>query len=868
MATREEIYLASLLHDIGKFMQRADENGLDRSKKINPEVKKLQDIYCPLNKDGFSHKHVLWTAQFIEDNKNILGQVLSRSSCGTVDELMKLASRHHNPEDIFQKIIQKADNYSAGMDRTCGEAWKDAADESNKNWDAFKSIQMRSIFEIVGKRNPDLRTAKKIPFSPLEITEKYITYSDDNNDNNSYKKLWESFNEEFLRLQGARNIKSFSETLLYLLYKYTTRIPASTQNYPDVSLYDHLKTTAGFAIALYDYVNEKNNFESLPSSREKPFLLIGGDLSGIQNFIYGIVAHRAAKNLKGRSFYLQLLVESVAAKLIEELSLTESSIIYQSGGGFYMVAPNTESIIEKINKFIKKLEENLFKYHGTQLYFSIGYESFGEEEIFGNVSDLWEKLAKNINQNKKKKFQSIIQSNYDLLFGNDVTQINNNLGRDYITGEPLKDKCKLLDENDEGSKVNEYTYKQIELGKRLKDAHYWIVSSEKIKYWREEDFCFDPIDLGCYNYLIGETELKEKQEILKGSADKVKVRVINNLNFTESIAKGIDNIYGFVFYGGNDYPRDEHAQPFLFEELAGVKYADYKKTLSKSSPELVRLGILRMDVDNLGDIFQKGIDRQYCSFSRFASLSRSLDLFFSGFLNTLWRSNNDYKQYTQIIYAGGDDLFIVGKWDVLINFAKKIHELFTKWTCKNDSISISGGLAVVPPKFPLLKAAILSENEEKNAKKHVYNDRKKNAFSIFGYSFEWDHEFEYVMERKDDLKDFLEKGLPGSFPSDMYNYMSKAYPEKTGGKEMKLSGKYADNTYRYRMIWLIAYNFHRASLKYKNNEEIKNFYINWEKYIFSNKIDNLEHTSYHAIQILAIAARWASFEFRSEIKKE
>lgn len=64
---RGEIYLAALLHDIGKFYQRADSNGAGSSKLLSDEIKNLEGSISPKHwKTGqYTHKHVLWTAQAI-----------------------------------------------------------------------------------------------------------------------------------------------------------------------------------------------------------------------------------------------------------------------------------------------------------------------------------------------------------------------------------------------------------------------------------------------------------------------------------------------------------------------------------------------------------------------------------------------------------------------------------------------------------------------------------------------------------------------------------------------------------------------------------------------------------------------------------
>ena len=72
---RERIYLASLLHDIGKFYQRADEGSVRNSIYLR-DLCKDESLFCPSTAGKYTHKHVLWTAQFIEDNiaafKNLL----------------------------------------------------------------------------------------------------------------------------------------------------------------------------------------------------------------------------------------------------------------------------------------------------------------------------------------------------------------------------------------------------------------------------------------------------------------------------------------------------------------------------------------------------------------------------------------------------------------------------------------------------------------------------------------------------------------------------------------------------------------------------------------------------------------------------
>jgi len=859
---RNKIYLSALLHDIGKFYQRADECSVSKSKYLDADIKNLESIYCPEDrkvKGKRTHKHILWTAQFIKDFEPQLKGLLINEAGFSVDEIMRLSAIHHNPSgnEINELIIQKADHYSSGADRSkIDTAWQDANEE--EKWDSFKKARMRSIFEGISLKHNENEVwttsyKSRLALCEMQLNEKFFEH-EMNEATPDYVKLWEKFVQEVKFVQTS-SFKTFSETFLYLIEKYTSRIPGSTQHLPDVSLYDHSKTTAAFAICLYDYIKENNN--KLPKADKKPFLLIGGDLSGIQKFIYGIIARGAAKNLKGRSFYLQLLVDNIVNLLIKELDLFDANIVYSSGGGFYILAPNTSEIKEKISSFENTIIEKLFEYHKTDLYLSIDYNEFGEEELYYDVNNkekrtignIWSELSEKLSKKKSQRFKTKIKNNFNLFFK--PNNSNNNAKLDEITGEEITGKEVKFDKH----LMNAYTKEQILLGQKLKDVDYWVISLEELNYFPEKTY--NPIGLDSYNYFVPKKffENKENQNQLKKSADKVRAIAINEINFLETPQKGIENIYGFSFYGGNKFPESNwKGTPKTFEEIAGVEFSDSDKTKRKKSPNLVRMGILRMDVDNLGAIFRRGLSSDKRSFSRYSVLSRSLDYFFSGYINKIWSRNNDFKEYTQIIYSGGDDLFIVGKWDILIKMSIEVNTEFRKWTCQNPQLTLSGGIAFVAPKFPILKGAGMSESEEKNAKSHKFEETEKNSISIFGYPFNWDNEFKYLVKLKDEIKYLLKEDLSKGFPTDVYNLMEKA----------KLIYNVKNNRYvitNYQVVWFAAYNFKRT-VQRNANEKVKEFLKCWVEKIFTGNIEEVKNTKYHALQYIAIAARWASMELR------
>lgn len=883
--TREQIYLAALLHDIGKFYQRADKHGAASSTLLSQNIKNLEGSISPKHwqTGRYTHKHVLWTAQAIENLQQHFAPFLPLAEGWTYDRLLRVSAAHHAPLDLFERIIQKADHYSSGVDRDMqeGSGWKDAAEEADEKWDQFKRARMRSVFEAVslnGKWMKPKDYKKKLPLHAISTGADF--FPADTNlpaDEADYQKLWSDFQTDLHFIQN-RTLHSFNDSLLYLLEKYTSRIPSSTQHLPDVSLYDHLKTTAAFALCLYDYMQD-NESNDLPSPNEQPFALVGGALSGIQKFIYSIVAKGAAKNLKGRSFYLQLLMDNVVQLVTDDLGLQKGNIIYASGGGFYLLAPNTSDLPDKLQKLENTIAEKLFDYHGTELAMSLDFEAFGEKEIYnqteegGHVGKVWQALGEKLSAKKGRRFAQLLKTSFARFF--EPVPVSPETKRDAITGEELGKQIEYLDKENREQPVNRYTWQQIKLGQILRSADYWIISKEKLDYFPKEVFCIDPIGLGLYNYLVDKDTLAVHENKLKASADNVQVLYFNEQNFLEPLQKGINNVYGFAWYGGNDFPVNGYGEPKTFEELAGVTLDqpnNRSNVKKESGPELTRLGVLRMDVDNLGAIFRRGLQPSKRSFSRYSTLSRSLDWFFKGYLNTLWRENEQYKEFTQIIYSGGDDLFIVGKWDVLIKMAADIQSAFKRWVCENPEMTLSGGMASVGPRFPILKSAAYSEVFEKAAKGHRYGSHEKNAFSFISYTpqqsaeslhlaLNWETEYAYLHRLKEEIKTLIhtKDGLSEGFTSAMYNLMQQAKMEKN-----------SDNLFyptEHRVSWLAAYQFKRSSDG--KNESVKAFFREWANAIMTGKLPGEEapaETQYHALQYLAMAGRWAALEERSIIK--
>lgn len=864
---RQQIYLGALLHDIGKFYQRASGQLDDlNNSNLSKEALRIADQICPTTQKGyFGYQHVIWTYQFFLDNKEIFKKVFAgerfyEGKESNLDNFINFAVYHHRPSSFLQTFIQLADWWASGIDRTVSEEYVN----KDVNWgkDKYKKVPLYAILQnvyISSNKPPKREKEWYFGLNPLNFDDENVSnilfpkefYSNQiNSFQSQYKEIWNKFVNEFKELPlGSFDV--FVDSLYYLLKKYTWCISASTVDYPDSSLFEHSKMVAAFADCLYSYYQEnsdafdyKNDKNRLKLQEKKyPVVLLAADISGIQNFIYNISNKQAAKSLRGRSFYLQILIETITNELLKRTNSYRSNIVYSSGGKMFMLLPNTKSIRDVISKYREDLEQWIWnEFHGD-IYVSLDYVPFaydmehraqngkniiieGENDYFF-LGDLWKALVDKTAQWKTKKFKSILtkDNNFFEPFGQGGdTEVCS------ITGLE-SNNLKIINKKDdeEEIKVLPQVETQIEIGENLVGHKYIVYSEQKQpdNVFKASKYSFKIFN--SYWYIFDDDEYNDVSSI-----DNAIIYCENNFDFLSN-KKGDKSLYAYRFYGGNIVPTI-NKKIKTFEELVD-KNASFK-----------RLAILRIDVDNLSQIFINGfkekdkngeIKSDRSNFSKLSTLSFQLDLFFSGYLNQIHKK---YLDNVIVIYSGGDDLFAVGDWHAIIAFAEDIRNEFRKYACNREDISLSGGIAMVNEKFPIAKAADLAGEAENKAKKFV---EEKNTLNFLGENISWLKEFDAVKALKDYLYDALEnekltKGL-----------LQKIYVFR----DMK-------NNNNIGWQWLSAYTFARHTKE--NNKDI----IEKLKILFFTGSIELDGKNYQfgerAIDLLAIATRWADLKIRSE----
>lgn len=173
---------------------------------------------------------------------------------------------------------------------------------------------------------------------------------------------------------------------------------------------------------------------------------------------------------------------------------------------------------------------------------------------------------------------------------------------------------------------------------------------------------------------------------------------------------------------------DERIKSYVFK--SGAQIADFE-TLALNSQGVEAIAVLKADVDGMGD-FIKNSDVTD-SFENFDIFSKTLDSFFSIHIP---REMKARFPHTYVIFAGGDDLLLVGAWSEILELARFIESEFKNFI-KNKNLSISFGIALAKPTAPISYLTNVCEELLERAKSYEKDGVKKDAITLFGETARW-----------------------------------------------------------------------------------------------------------------------------------
>ncbi len=755
-----KIALAAFLHDIGKFAQRS------RGDTINPgdpafyPSQEFLDNHRaglqPFNKETqkYTHEHAIYTAAFIDHLEAILPDCFNDIEWGGKAWIAELAAGHHlfkedegGKQPVMRWVISVADRLASSLDR---EGAKEFENNYNLKEDIknFRCARQWPIMEAI-KINRESESQKESAFNyriPLAELAEDKFFPDKKEkiipENNSeaqkqYRELFYKFYEE---LEGLKQFKN--NVLLWfnqfdnLYMRYAGQIPAATvgETMQDISLYDHSKITAAIATALYLYHEEtgKTSFADIKAEDDKKLLFIGTSFFGIQKFIFASGAQTnksAAKILRGRSFYVSLFSEAIADWLLKETGLPVTSIIFNAAGQVTILAPNLKRIKEAVKKVKEEANKWLLNRFYGQTSLGIVHTEVSQEEIGFKYREIWNNFSIQMEEEKYSKF--------DLPeFGGTQTQFFKNFD-DKMGVCPFcgKRPAKHYTEN-EKTPVCGVCKDQITMGAKLVRADA-IVLWEKGKANFEEKLC-EPI-FDKYNVWLG--GLSEAVNCVKNTDIKFLARLTNSNSEKEWRKIAYRPLKAYV-------PCNDDGSILDFGEIAERAVSIDPKTGEEIGVEA--LGILKADVDNLGKIFGLGLNPVVQTLTRTSVLSRQFNNFFAVYLPNLLR---DKFPNIYTVFAGGDDLFLIGPHNEILELAPVIRKKFKEFVCNNPDVTISMGISIHKPGEPVGAMAEAAEEALEKAK----NNLGKDSLSVFGEVIKWD-KYEKLSVVSDKLREWVEKG--------------------------------------------------------------------------------------------------------------
>ncbi|MER3513775.1 MAG: hypothetical protein C4310_04790, partial [Chloroflexota bacterium] len=251
--------------------------------------------------------------------------------------------------------------------------------------------------------------------------------------------------------------------------------------------------TAALAAVLMDSALDDERLERLgqapQNSEEELALLVGGDISGVQNFIYTITARGATSALRGRSFYLQLLTEAVARYLLRRLDLPPTNLIYAGGGNFTLIArPDDQSRLRDIQRDVSRI---LLAHHRGDLYLAIAALPLQGRDFYrGRIRHKWEALGNQLQRAKQQRFAEL-DSDLATLFraqghGGNEEQECQVCGREHRETKP--DPKSITEEEPGGVRKCPACLSYEGLGEKLRHAHVLILEQVALPaHWAEEE---------------------------------------------------------------------------------------------------------------------------------------------------------------------------------------------------------------------------------------------------------------------------------------------------------------------------------------------------------------------------------------------
>jgi CRISPR-associated protein Csm1 len=413
-------------------------------------------------------------------------------------------------------------------------------------------------------------------------------------------------------------------------------------------------------------------------------MLIVGDLSGIQEFVFALPEEEGgqARMLRARSFYVQALSEVLAWRVQRALELPRETLLFCAAGKFALqaesVSPETR---EKLRAERAAVEEWLLAQTGGALRYALALEPPRRPDQ--GIAERYDRAMAALQAEKHRPWSAVA-----------------------VAAERWAPERLVLTPVAERAAAERFR----QLGKELPAAR-WLVVTEQGEPSEGARFTFELA--GCRAALYTEAPPPTSG-----------ARLVADL---QGGGPGADAPAGDRVRRplARHVPRNRNGTLMLFEEIA---------PRARGAPYL---GVLKMDADSLGVAVRERLSAAG-DLRALARFSGELDDLFALELDALLRTPEWESIYT--VFSGGDDLLLVGPWDVMLDFAGEAWRRFTH-RFGGEGLTISGGLAVVRYRLPIRQTAAVAEGLLERAKTEMAPGARvpKDQLAALGQLWKWEH---------------------------------------------------------------------------------------------------------------------------------
>lgn len=651
----QTLIFASFLHDFGKFIQRSS--------------------FFP----GINHQEL---SSIFASILNIKNRILEKEiDFEKAKEIIEKS--HQKSDDYLTNVLKKADAFASEMERETIESNQKPTEvnirsifpylkKKDNGSSKLPSDYFYKVSSIYNLEDEHFFAKKKEDFLSYENERDYHRLLSKENLGFLIKKPLEKIDFDFL------NLMSFLDEVFYFLL---TSIPEDRRDlYYFSNIYDHSKLTTIFTQSFY--------FEN------KSIIYLKFDIAGIQKFIYKTKTKNAAKILRGRSLFLQLLNDLITFYLLNHKNLKgivlPQNQLINFGGNTVFLLPKTDQINEKVLlSIIKSLTLDLLKNFGLTLRFNLSVLSINNPNDF--KKDFLNALFQPVGPHNDLVFEIEALNKDEYMF------LDSEICDYCLTYKGIKDN----NNNEENICYQCDFFKKLSFNfKEERD----VLVYEKKDGWKENDVF--PL-FG--DYYLG--------------FDKGLKNAVFSLKPYEKIIKKSQNKKEALFYS---YPSKTVFYDIFVPTEEDGKTIDFEK-LSKKGEGANLLVLIKGDVDNMEEIVKSIFESKYSfldtnknkqKIAQYLGFARKTNLFFQAYLPKLiekeFQNNKDKAYY--MIYSGGDDFVLVAHWSNVFDFIFQLYKKFKKLTSDNKEMSFSIGISLFKDHESLIKVVEKAEEKLKKAK--------------------------------------------------------------------------------------------------------------------------------------------------------